>query len=114
MCSSDLQSMCWEVPVVAEPQPFGAWCAESASTDCRLILWEKPGGLSLRDRLRGKPRPASVALAICPEGGFEPGEIERAEHAGFEAVSLGARILRSESAVLTVLSLVQYEWGDLG
>src|SRR3972149_1312784 len=29
------QSMCWEVPVVAEPQPFDAWCAESASTDCR-------------------------------------------------------------------------------
>jgi len=108
------QSMCWEVPVVAEPQPFGAWCAESASTACRLILWEKPGGLSLRDRLRGTPRPDSVTLAIGPEGGFEPGEIELAERSGFETVSLGSRILRSESAVLAALSIVQYEWGDLG
>ena len=108
------QSMRWEVPAVTEPASFAAWCAESASTACRLILWEKPGGLSLRDRLHGKPRPDSVTLAIGPEGGFEPGEIELAEHAGFEAVSLGARILRSESAVLATLSIVQYEWGDLG
>lgn len=107
------QSMCWEVPAVAEPASFAAWCAESASTACRLILWEKPGGLSLRDRLRGKPRPDSVTLAIGPEGGFEPGEIELAEHLGFEAVSLGTRILRSESAVLAALAIVQYEWGAM-
>jgi 16S rRNA (uracil1498-N3)-methyltransferase len=108
------QSMGWEVPSVAEPSSLADWCAESASTPCRLILWEKPGGLSLRDRLRGQPRPDSVALAIGPEGGFEPGEIELAERSGFEAVSLGSRILRSESAVLAALSLVQYEWGNLG
>jgi 16S rRNA (uracil1498-N3)-methyltransferase len=107
------QSMCWEVPAVAEPASFAAWCAESASATCRLILWEKPGGLSLRDRLRGKPRPDSVTLAIGPEGGFEPGEIELAEHLGFEAVSLGTRILRSESAVLAALAIVQYEWGAM-
>ncbi len=107
------QSMCWEVPAVAEPASFAAWCAEPASAACRLILWEKPGGLSLRDRLRGKPRPDSVTLAIGPEGGFEPGEIELAEHVGFEAVSLGTRILRSESAVLAALAIVQYEWGAI-
>jgi 16S rRNA (uracil1498-N3)-methyltransferase len=108
------QSMRWEVPTVAEPESFDAWCAESASTACRLILWEKPGGSSLRDRLRGKPRPDSVALAIGPEGGFDPGEIEQAARAGFETVSLGTRIVRSESAVLAALAIVQYEWGDLG
>jgi len=108
------QSMRWEVPPVTEPASFTDWCAESASTACRLILWEKPGGRPLRDRLRGKPRPDSVTLAIGPEGGFEPGEITLAERAGFEAVSLGDRILRSESAVLAALSIMQYEWGDLG
>lgn len=108
------QSMGWEVPAVAEPSSLADWCAESASTPCRLILWEKPGGLSLRDRLRGKPRPDSMTLTIGPEGGFEPGEIELAERSGFEAVSLGTRILRSESAVLATLAIVQYEWGNLG
>jgi len=108
------QSMRWDVPAVAEPVAVTAWCAESDSTACRLILWEKPGGLPLRKRLAGKPRPESVVLAIGPEGGFDPGEIETAERAGFEAVSLGTRILRSESAVLAALTIVQYEWGDLG
>lgn len=108
------QSMQWDVPAVAEPESFDAWCAESDSTACRLILWEKPRGTSLRDRLRRQPRPDSVTLAVGPEGGFEPGEIELAERRGFEAVSLGTRILRSESAVLAALAIVQYEWGDLG
>ena len=108
------QSMRWEVPAVAEPESFDAWCAAPDSSACRLILWEEPRGTLLRDRLRGKPRPDSVTLAIGPEGGFEPREVETAQRRGFEAVSLGARILRSESAVLAVLAIVQYEWGDLG
>lgn len=108
------QSMRWEVPTVAAPEAFDAWCAMPDPNACRLILWEKPGGRPLRDRLRGKPRPDSVTLAIGPEGGFDPGEIEMAERAGFETVSLGTRIVRSESAVLAALAIVQYEWGDLG
>jgi 16S rRNA (uracil1498-N3)-methyltransferase len=107
------QSMRWDVPTVTEPQSFDAWCAASDPTARRLILWEEPHGTPLRDRLRGKPRPDSVTLAIGPEGGFETVEIEQAERRGFEVVSLGARILRSESAVLAALALVQYEWGDL-
>jgi 16S rRNA (uracil1498-N3)-methyltransferase len=99
---------------VAEPVSFDAWCAESDSTACRLILWEKPGGLSLRKRLYGKPSPESVVLAIGPEGGFDAREVELAERHGFEVVSLGDRILRTESAVLAALAIVQYEWGDLG
>ena len=108
------QSMRWDVPTVAEPESFEAWCAAPDPGACRLLLWEAPRGTLLRDRLRGKPRPEAVTLAVGPEGGFEPGEVERAKRQGFEVVSLGGRILRSESAVLAALAALQYEWGEPG
>lgn len=57
---------------------------------------------------------SSVALAIGPEGGFDPGEIATLERAGFEGVSLGPRILRTETAPLAALAILQFARGDLG
>jgi 16S rRNA (uracil1498-N3)-methyltransferase len=108
------QSMRWDVPVVAAPVAFDAWCADAALGACRWLLWEDPRGTPFRDRLRGKPRPDRVTLVIGPEGGFAADEIALAEQWEFEMVSLGSRILRTETAVVAALALVQYEWGDLG
>lgn len=58
--------------------------------------------------------PAAVLILVGPPGGWEPNEVERAEGAGFHAVSLGPRILRTETAALAALSAVQVRWGDLG
>ena len=81
---------------------------------CRLLLWENPQGKLLRESLRGKPTPATLAMAIGPEGGLDAEEVTKAQQSGFETVSLGSRILRTESAVLATLAIIQYEWGDLG
>lgn len=108
------QSMRWDVPVVAAPVAFDAWCADAALGACRWLLWEDPRGTSFRDRLRGKPRPDQISLVVGPEGGFAADEIALAEQRGFEMVSLGSRILRTETAVVAALALVLYEWGDLG
>ena len=51
---------------------------------------------------------ADIAVFIGPEGGFEPGEIQMALEAGIEPVTLGRRILRTETAGLTVLSWLRY------
>lgn len=52
---------------------------------------------------------ASIAVFIGPEGGFEESEIELAEEAGITPISLGRRILRTETAGLTILSILMYQ-----
>ena len=83
----------------------------------KLILSEG-GGQHLRDLLvkvspnpsmRGIPR---VVLLVGPEGGWEKEEVRLAEEKGFTAVSLGRRILRSETAALAALAMVQIFWGE--
>ena len=51
-------------------------------------------------------------VLLGPEGGFAPDEAERARRAGFEPVSLGARVLRAETAALVAAALCQHRWGD--
>jgi 16S rRNA (uracil1498-N3)-methyltransferase len=55
-----------------------------------------------------------VALAIGPEGGFTEGEVRRLTEAGFRGLRLGPRILRTETAPLAALAILQYARGDLG
>jgi len=54
-----------------------------------------------------------VCLLIGPEGGFSETEYEDADIAGFTAVSLGPRVLRTETAAVAALSVLQSRWGDL-
>ncbi|HEY3198427.1 MAG TPA: 16S rRNA (uracil(1498)-N(3))-methyltransferase [Nitrospirales bacterium] len=108
------QSMRWEIPEVTEPESFEIWCEKEQQATCRLLLWENPQGRLLRESLRGTPRPSTLAVAIGPEGGFDAEEVTKAQQSGFETVSLGTRILRTESAVLATLAIIQYEWGGLG
>lgn len=83
---------------------------ELAKNECgvRLIPYElqEPGKTrGILDQI--KPGD-SVAVFIGPEGGFEPGEVEAAKEAGFVPISLGRRILRTETAGLAFLSFMIY------
>jgi len=55
-----------------------------------------------------------IALLIGPEGGLSDQEITQAKHSGFQAVRFGPRILRTETATVAALAVVQTMWGDLG
>ncbi|MDZ7783421.1 MAG: 16S rRNA (uracil(1498)-N(3))-methyltransferase [Halioglobus sp.] len=57
--------------------------------------------------------PASVALLIGPEGGFSDAEIAAAKSAGFRPLSLGPRVLRTETAPLAAIAVLQATWGDM-
>ncbi|MCR5331670.1 MAG: 16S rRNA (uracil(1498)-N(3))-methyltransferase [Lachnospiraceae bacterium] len=53
----------------------------------------------------------SIGIFIGPEGGFEPEEVQRAVDSGFETISLGKRILRTETAGLAMLAVIGFEIG---
>lgn len=58
--------------------------------------------------------PKSLALLIGPEGGLSNQDLQQASQHGFEQVSLGPRILRTETAPVAAISLAQFLWGDFG
>ena len=77
--------------------------------DVKLIPYELSEGMARTRRLIEAVKPGQqVAVFIGPEGGFEESEIDRAREAGFEAVTLGRRILRTETAGLVVMAWLSY------
>jgi len=79
-----------------------------------LIPWEEETAESLKGFLQNSKPPEEIYVFIGPEGGFSPGEVERAQLCGVRPVTLGPRILRTETAGLAVLTMILYQWGDLG
>lgn len=79
----------------------------------RLILWEKEGA-GLKEVLEGSKEKKRVFFIVGPEGGLSHEEVAHARRKGFIPIILGKRILRSETASLCLLSIFQYEWGDIG
>ncbi len=101
------------VPLVRSPQSLGEVLSEIPSGTASILPWEEERDRSLGDLLQGE-RPGRVYLFIGPEGGFEASEVEEARRRGVAAVTLGPRILRTETAGLVSLALIMHKWGDLG
>lgn len=97
-------------PLIDAPVALNNWFGMSArETDTDLIL--RPGAPTA---LASIDTPATkVCLLIGPEGGFSDQEYDDAQLAGFTAVSLGPRVLRTETAALAAVSVAQSLWGDL-
>jgi 16S rRNA (uracil1498-N3)-methyltransferase len=102
-----------DVPEVEGVAALSTAVAASPKDALKLMLWEGARQTSLRSQLPAEP-PQQIVIAIGPEGGFTVEEVEAARHAGFIAVGLGPRILRTETAALVVLSILGYALGDLG
>jgi 16S rRNA (uracil1498-N3)-methyltransferase len=105
-----------DVPAIASPRSLAEAIASDGNQPehLRLALWEGSRGRPLRAALAGHPSaPVTVSLLVGPEGGFAEEEIATAEHAGFEIVGLGPRILRVETAAVVAVALVQFATGAL-
>jgi 16S rRNA (uracil1498-N3)-methyltransferase len=87
--------------------------ADASGHDLRLLLWEGERTQRLKDALAESIVPASVVVAIGPEGGFDPLEVRHFSRHGFLPVSMGERILRTETAALAITAILQYIWDDI-
>lgn len=93
---------------IAEPLPLPQFCAAAAS-ELKLIFSERGG-----QRLQALPAAAaSISVAIAAEGGWSEAELAAASQHGFAPVHLGARVLRTETAAITGVALLQHLYGDL-
>jgi 16S rRNA (uracil1498-N3)-methyltransferase len=107
--SAAKQSMRMVIPKVHPVLKFQEALEYAGKADVRLMPYEKAEGMeATRRRLSALRSGESVAVLIGPEGGFEDREAEEAAAQGFSAVSLGRRILRTETAGLTALSILMY------
>jgi 16S rRNA (uracil1498-N3)-methyltransferase len=99
------------VPLVDAPQSFNSWIAGLLPGDSRRVVLHPGRGTALAG-LRHLPE--RVELLIGPEGGFRDAEVDQATAAGFTRCSLGPRILRTETAAIAAIAILQNLYGDLG
>lgn len=97
------------IPQIREVMNMKQAIAFAQQMDVRLIPYELAEDMGHTRELIGAVRPGqSVAIFIGPEGGFEETEIQEALQAGIEPITLGRRILRTETAGMTVLAWLGY------
>lgn len=112
--SAAQQSGRLRVPAVEDVHDWDALLATFARYDRVYVPWELAEPASLRDVFENDlPAVRSVLVVIGPEGGFAADEVERARAAGAVPISLGRRILRTETAALVVLAALLYARGEL-
>lgn len=98
------------IPEIKAPMSFKE-AAKYAKENCDVMLlpYELSEGMDATRDLLGSIKPGqSVAIFIGPEGGFDPEEVSFAQNEGFEPITLGKRILRTETAGMCVMSVLMY------
>lgn len=106
------QSRRGKLPYLSQPVIFLEVCQKVSGFS--LIPWEGEKVLGLKEALKEIKGDSPINIFIGPEGGFEDWEIERAKGYGLIPVSLGKRILRSETAGLVVATSILFHFGEMG
>lgn len=95
------------IPKVYEPISYNECLEMAKNLDVVLVPYECADGMiSTKNCLSKIKQGMSVGIIIGPEGGFDDSEIEKVTDLGFDVVSLGKRILRTETAAITSLAMI--------
>lgn len=100
------QSFRATIPAVTGIIDFPEMLRRAASYDHVLVAWEEERAHPLRNSLAGLSSGSQVAFIVGPEGGFSESEIRAAREAGATPVSLGRRMLRSETAAIAGCAII--------
>ena len=97
------------IPVIREVMNFREAVVYAGQMEVKLLPYELAEGMQHTKELIGGLKPGqSVAVFIGPEGGFDEEEIELASEAGMQLITMGKRILRTETAGFTILAWIMY------
>lgn len=96
------------LPLIEAPRPLLHHLGNAAPGGVRLVLDPEAPGREAPLEIG-----TSVEIAVGPEGGFDPEEIDACRLAGFEQIALGPRVLRTETAAIAALAWLQGRYGDL-
>lgn len=103
------------VPEVFAPVDFKDAMEQSGRFGLAVMLYENEQKKCLKELLKCYTinKIGDIALFIGPEGGFSDQEVEFCIHSGYNIAGLGKRILRTETAAISVVSVIMYEMGEL-
>ena len=111
--SAAKQSGRGSVPEITMPVSLDTALKMASELDLCFAPYECEEQKHLKEVLTSKENVKTIGFIIGPEGGFDVSETEKIKSAGFETVTLGRRILRTETAGEAVLAMVMYELGDI-
>jgi len=100
-----------KIPKIGQYQSFEDILELGDKESLKIILWEKDG-IGLKEVLKREPY-KKIYLIVGPEGGFTEDEVSLAIEKGFIPIKFGQRILRTETASIVLVGILQYELGDL-
>ena len=95
------------------PVSLRDFCVTYCDAPVKIVCWEEEQEQGLRQVLERGAGKSPVVILIGPEGGLTPEEVAAAQSCGFMAVSLGWRLLRTETAAIAVTSIIRYSCGAL-
>ena len=99
---------------VAVPQTWKQLRESMAAHDLLLVPWEDAQGFGLKAAREAFPEAKDIGIIIGPEGGMSESEVRALEELGAKQITLGPRILRTETAAIAAATMAMLLWGDIG
>jgi 16S rRNA (uracil1498-N3)-methyltransferase len=101
------------IPALDPVMTFSKALEGCAMQEFKAIAWEEEHTLTTA-ALQINEKPSKIGLIVGPEGGFSPSEVDQAREHGIHVVTLGARILRAETAAVVFSTLTLHQFGEMG